>query len=177
MIKVRAMRMDDVDAVSTIRVRGWQATYAGIVPRSYLDAMSVEEDAFLRRTWLATAGNRVENLVATEDGVVTGWAALGPRAGEPREPGGGVACELYALYVRPDRIGTGTGRRLMSAVRSRAAELGHLRLEFWVLADNARARRFYARAGFSPDGAEQVEEYDGVPLRDLRYAGDTSAPA
>ncbi|MDX2643250.1 hypothetical protein PV341_06605 [Streptomyces sp. PA03-1a] len=49
MIKVRAMRMDDVDAVSTIRVRGRQAAYAGIVPRSYLDAMNVEEDAVLRR--------------------------------------------------------------------------------------------------------------------------------
>ncbi|MER5179052.1 GNAT family N-acetyltransferase [Streptomyces sp. NPDC002896] len=174
MIEVRAMDLDDIDAVSAVRVSSWRAAYAGIVPQSFLDAMSVEEDAAQRRQWFMAAGNRVENFVATEDGTVTGWAAIGPRAGEP---GGDAASELYALYVRPDRIGTGTGRRLMGVVRQRAAELGFRRLELWVLADNVRAQRFYARAGFSPDGPERFEEYDGIPLRDVRYTGDMRVPA
>ncbi|SFE01122.1 Acetyltransferase (GNAT) family protein [Actinacidiphila alni] len=62
------------------------------------------------------------------------------------------------------------GRALTAAACARAAELGHGRLLLWVLADNARGRRFYARAGFAPDGAETVHECDGVPLREVRYA-------
>lgn len=93
--------------------------------------------------------------------------SVAPRLGLPRLPV--VEWPEAALYVRPDRIGTGTGRRLMEAARSWAIERGYRRLELWVLADNVRARRFYASAGFSPDGTERVEEYDGVALRDLRY--------
>ncbi|MGI5140238.1 MULTISPECIES: N-acetyltransferase family protein [unclassified Streptomyces] len=174
MIEVRAMELSDIDAVSAVRVSGWRAAYAGIVPQSYLDAMSVKEDAAQRREWFKAAGNQVENLVATDVGTVTGWAAMGLRLGDPD---GGATGELYALYVRPDRIGTGMGRRLMEAVRSLADELGFRRLELWVLADNVRALRFYERAGFSPDGAERVEEYDGVPLRDVRYVGDVRLSA
>uniref|UniRef100_UPI0035324AA9 hypothetical protein n=1 Tax=Streptomyces castrisilvae TaxID=3033811 RepID=UPI0035324AA9 len=45
MTHVREMDEADIKAVSTIRVRGWQAAYADIVPRTYLDAMTVEGDA------------------------------------------------------------------------------------------------------------------------------------
>lgn len=170
-IEVRSMGLDDIDAVSAVRVSGWQAAYAGIVPQSYLDTMSIEKDAAQRRQH-TTAASQVENFVSTEDGVVTGWAAIGPRAGDAR----GEAAELYALYVRPDRIGTGVGRRLLEAARSWATERGYRGMELWVLADNVRARQFYARAGFWPDGMERVEEYDGVALRDLHYVGETNVP-
>jgi GNAT superfamily N-acetyltransferase len=99
-------------------------------------------------------------------GQVVGWAAFGPYRGEQE---GAADGELYALYVRPDRIGTGAGRALTSAVIDESARQGRRRLLLWVLADNVRARRFYAAAGFVPDGAEVIEEIQGVPLRELRY--------
>ncbi|MFZ3558956.1 GNAT family N-acetyltransferase [Streptomyces sp. BH055] len=169
MIEVRAMNLGDVDAVSALRVSGWRAAYAGIVPRSYLAAMSTEQDAARHRVRLAAPGNPVDNLVATDAGTVIGWAALGPLP----EPATG---ELHTLYVLPDRIGSGIGRILLDAVRSRCAARGFHRLDLWVLAANTRARHFYERAGFAPDGAERIETYDGVPLRDLRYAGPATAP-
>jgi RimJ/RimL family protein N-acetyltransferase len=33
---------------------------------------------------------------------------------------------------------------------------GYLSVTLWVLRDNRRARRFYERAGFAPDGASNV---------------------
>jgi len=167
------MTEDDVPAVSAIRVRGWQAAYAGIVPQDYLDAMDIAEDTARRREFLAGSAGRVRNLVAEEEpaapGPVVGWAAFGPYRGEQE---GTAVGELYALYVRPDRIGTGAGRALTAAVVAEATRQGRRRLLLWVLADNARARRFYAAAGFAPDGAETVDEIHGVPLRELRYARD-----
>ena len=39
----------------------------------------------------------------------------------------------------------------------------------WVLKGNARARRFYVRAGFRADGAEEPFEVDGVGVPEVRY--------
>jgi GNAT superfamily N-acetyltransferase len=172
MARIRVMTEDDVPAVSAIRVRGWQSAYAGIVPQNWLDAMDVAEDAARRREFLARSAGRVRNLVAVEPGEgsaeqVVGWAAFGPYRGQPETAADG---ELYALYVRPDRIGTGAGRALISAVIEQAGRLGQRRLLLWVLADNSRARRFYSRAGFAPDGSELTDTYGGVPLREVRYA-------
>lgn len=169
MTVVRVMTRDDIDAVAAIRVRGWQAAYAGIVPQAYLKAMDVGADAERRREWFDAGGSRVDNLVAADGGEVTGWAALGPYRGEPDDAEVG---ELYAIYVRPDRIGRGAGRALMDAVRARADERGFRSLRLWVLADNARALRFYERSGLAPDGTDQIEMYDGVLLKELRYATD-----
>ncbi|MFD3454658.1 GNAT family N-acetyltransferase [Streptomyces sp. NPDC058691] len=169
MTEVRAMAREDIDAVSAVRVSGWRAAYAGIVPQPYLDAMDAEADAERRRGWFDAGNGRVDNLVASDGDEVTGWAALGPYRGEQD---GGEVGELYAIYVRPDRIGRGDGRALMNAVRARAAERGFRRLRLWVLADNAPALRFYERAGFGPDGTDQIEMYDDVPLKELRYAAD-----
>ncbi len=42
----------------------------------------------------------------------------------------------------------------------------------WVLAGNARARRFYQRCGWSPDGVDQIVPIAGVDLGEVRYAID-----
>ena len=182
MVRIRVMTEADVPAVSAIKVRGWQAAYAGIVPQDYLDAMDEAEDADGRREVLARSAGRVHNLVAVADGaegsdggdgpadrdgsIVVGWAAFGPYRGERTDTETG---ELYAIYLRPERIGTGVGRALIAEVVRRSAELGRRRLALWVLADNARARRFYAAAGFVPDGAETTDLYAGAQLREVRY--------
>lgn len=168
------MRDADIPDVSRIRVRGWQWAYAGIVPQAFLDAMDPEEDAARRREFLAGSAGRVANLVAVADGTPVGWAAFGPYRGEPDTADDG---ELYALYVLPEHVGSGVGRALMAEVLRRSAQAGRGRLLLWVLAENARARRFYAAAGFAPDGAETVDDYDGAPLREVRYARGLQGPA
>jgi RimJ/RimL family protein N-acetyltransferase len=39
-----------------------------------------------------------------------------------------------------------------------------------VLKENVRARRFYERAGFRPDDAEEPFEVEGVAVPEVRYA-------
>jgi GNAT superfamily N-acetyltransferase len=78
-------------------------------------------------------------LVDEEDGEVQGFAALHDDW-------------LEHLYVDPARQGRGVGRRLLAAAQ--ALRPGGLRL--FVFTRNARARRFYERAGFV-----LVEQGDG----------------
>ncbi|WP_260610190.1 GNAT family N-acetyltransferase [Streptomyces sp. WAC06614] len=156
----------DVDAVSGIRVRGWQAAYVGLVPQAYLDGMTVEDDARLRRARCTDPGATACDLVADDGNGPLGWASYGPYRGEG-VPGG--VGELYALYVRPDVIGQGVGRTLLAAVQQRAVPAGFGSLALWVLRDNTRARRFYEAAGYTADGGEQSDDYDGVALTEVRY--------
>lgn len=45
----------------------------------------------------------------------------------------------------------------------------------WVLKGNVAARRFYERAGFGADGAEEAFEVDGVAAPEVRYRADLPA--
>ncbi|QLE76347.1 N-acetyltransferase [Streptomyces rectiverticillatus] len=163
------MTEDDVDAVAEIRVGGWRTAYAGLVPQGRLDAMDAAEDAARHRRFFRQDGGLQQvNLVAeTAGGDVVGWACYGPCRDADVTGGNG---ELYALYVRPDLIGTGAGRALCAAVIEGAAARGFHRLLLWVLEGNHRARAFYARAGFAPDGAGRPDDIDGTPVPEVRYA-------
>ena len=166
-LALRPMAEADIDAVAAIRVRGWQHAYAGLMPQSYLDAMNVADDAARRREHFARGGaDGPVNLVAEDAHSVVGWAAFGTSREDDAQPGD---CELYALYVRVERIGTGVGRALADAALSRAAAQGSRRMLLWVLTDNARARRFYERCGFAPDGSTQAWSVHGACVPEVRY--------
>jgi GNAT superfamily N-acetyltransferase len=162
------MTLADCDRVAEIRVRGWQHAYRGMMPQSYLDGLDVERDAERRREYLARADGAVVNLVAEDaGGEIVGWACHGPyREGEVLT----ADAELYAIYVHPDHLGRGAGRALLAELLTRCAAAGHGRLLLWVLKENVRARRFYERAGFRPDDAEEPFEVEGVAVPEVRYA-------
>lgn len=165
---VREMTESDIDAVATVRVRGWQNAYTGLMPQTYLDGLSVEEDAERRREFFSRGLGDVVNLVA-EDGTgeVVGWSCFGPYRDRDVPPGD---AELYALYVHPSLLGTGIGHALLDETRRRVAERGFPHLRLWVLEENRRARRFYERAGFAADGGAETHKVEGAAVPELRYA-------
>ena len=77
---------------------------------------------------------------------LVGFSVVGPN----RDPDAPAAQELFAIYTRAAWWGTGLGQRLWDAVRPGES------CSLWVLEDNARARGFYARNGFVPDGAREL---------------------
>jgi ribosomal protein S18 acetylase RimI-like enzyme len=181
----------DCDAVARIRIGGWRTAYRGIVPDSYLDALDVDRDADRHRARLARlaqeAGSGVAqetgsglaqetgsglDLVAEQDGRVVGWGCHGPyRDGEHRT----ADAELYALYVDPALRGRGIGRALLDTSVRACAAAGHPRMLLWVLKENVPARRFYERAGFRADGAQEPFETDGVAVPEVRYVRPLTA--
>ena len=92
-------------------------------------------------------------LVArTDDGAVVGFAFVVDEAVSPTWPG--VAVHVEDLSVAPHARGAGLGGRLMDAIHAHAAGR---EVRLFVLAQNARARRFYAREGF----VERVVQVSG----------------
>jgi GNAT superfamily N-acetyltransferase len=93
-----------------------------------------------------------ECWVALDAGAVVGMMSLTPGW-------------VDQLYVAPDRLGEGIGRRLLELAQSRADD----ELQLWTFQVNDRARRFYERNGFTA-----VEFTDGSTNQehepDVRYA-------
>ena len=154
----------DARAVAEVHVRTWQEAYRGIVPDAVLDALDVDERARSWDEWLVTPPPGVETFVAEDDddGTVIGFVNVGPdRDGEP-----GVG-ELNAIYLRAAGWGRGIGRALMDQAVAALRAAGHREAVLWVLAANARTRRFYEATGWAADGAEQ--ELEGLGLLEVRY--------
>ena len=116
-----------------------------------LDGLDVAERA---ERWVTILADRTSaTFLAALPGEVIGFASSGPC----RDPDPAHALELFAMYVRAAWHGTGVADRLLAAaVRDEPASL-------WVFEVNPRARGFYARHGFHPDGTRQVEPGTGVP--------------
>lgn len=158
----------DVPAIATVRIRSWQAGYRGLMPPDYLDALDPAAEA---ERW----GGRdlTGQHVAESDGRVVGWLSVGPYRADPGEDVPGPACgEIRAIYALPSAWGLGVGRALMAYGLEELRRQGLQPVLLWVIEGNDRARRFYAEAGFVPDGPVVGYEVGGVTLPEVRYRHD-----
>lgn len=195
-IDIRQGSAGDAAAITRVRRESWLAAYAGIIDRALIDRATATGGSAVRppsyrRTLVAVGGG---------DPAVIGYAAFGPErtvasavfppvtaadgqagatlpppaaAADALTPAGraGGTGELYALYVTPAWWSAGAGRALMGSVLTALRDTRYSRAVLWVLAENDRARRFYERAGFTPDGATNVLTGLGGVL-EVRYARD-----
>ncbi|MEP7101614.1 MAG: GNAT family N-acetyltransferase, partial [Burkholderiales bacterium] len=155
----------DAQAVAKIHVDAWRAAFVGIVPDDYLAALSVEQRFEMWRQ--AITDQAPELLVARLDGRVIGWVSFGPSRDKDAAAD---ASEIWAIYLDPSHVGNGVGRALWLHARKRLIERGFKSAMLWVLSGNARAIRFYERAGFTVDaGPPQRFTLGGRELEELRY--------
>lgn len=91
-----------------------------------------------------------EVRVAERDGQLVGYVKLGPPH-LPFEPRG-EAAELRQLYVLEEVKGQGIAHELMNWVIERARDRRADHLYLSVFTENHRARRFYEKYGFEPEG-------------------------
>jgi GNAT superfamily N-acetyltransferase len=165
-MKVRLATGADAQTIERVRVDAWRAAYRHAYPPEALDALPVDGERWRARLEVPPPG---WTTFVYEDGdVVVGFASVGPSRDED------AFGELYALYVEPDVWSTGVGRALIRAAEERLGGEYDAAL-LWVLEENPRARRFYERAGWAPDGARKAEERFGVRAPEIRYRKDFEA--
>jgi GNAT superfamily N-acetyltransferase len=187
-VVIRPASATDAAQIAAVRRDSWFAAYEGIIPHQIIDrATAPDGGAGVRQSFRIRPWQRMIAAVADQPGPparagehapgIVGFATFGPEQDVLDTPWphpvsadgtGGRTAELYALYVHPAWWSTGTGQALMDRVLAKVSAAGYLCLVLWVLADNARARRFYGLAGFAPDGAGHVlDDLGGVT--EIRY--------
>ena len=161
----------DARRVAQIHVQAWQAAYVGIVPDEHLASLSIDKRETMWRE--AIEKKTPELLVARVEDDVIGWVSFDASRdkGAPADAG-----EIWALYVDPAHWADGVGRALLQRAQQRLSDRGFTGISLWVLAENARAIRFYQAAGYTVDpGSAQVFELGGRSVQELRYALTTAA--
>lgn len=165
---VRPAVVEDADAIGRIHVASWQAAYVDTLPADFLRGLSVtgRQDGWRQ---LLACGDRTQRVLVVSDGTtVAGFGSVGVSRDPDAAPEVG---ELRSLYLDPPAWGHGLGRALHEAAVDALRRDGHPRATLWVLDGNHRARRFYERAGWEPDGATKLDRVaDGPPLDEVRYA-------
>jgi GNAT superfamily N-acetyltransferase len=151
----------DLSAVGVLHWRSRDAAYAGVLSAETLARVSADSLAawWTERWKWERETHRL--TVAEAGGTPVGFTYVGPS----ETPG---CAELYAIHVEPELVGTGVGRQLMANALVQLAEIGGDRAVLWVLTANERARRFYERGGWLPDGGTRVEAVNGEPVPQLR---------
>ena len=166
-MRIRDATVDDADAVALVHVHGWQWGYRGLLPDGYLRGLSPQRRAEQWRSWLLEPGRTRTHIAEADDGTCVGFAGAGPSRdpGAPDDTG-----EVYAIYVEERVAGTGVGTDLLRGAVAWLAGQGFARATLWVLDRNARARRFYEREGWAPDGATKSEPREDFMMDEVRYA-------
>lgn len=154
-VRIRQAMASEAETVARIQVRTWQTAYAHVFPSESLAALSVEQRAAQWREW--------PPLVAEVEGEIVGFASIGASRDDD------ASGELFAIYLDPTRWGTGVGRELIIGAELGLRDLGHEDAILWVLEDNPRARRFYERAAWRPDGGHRQIEILGLDVEEVRY--------
>jgi len=159
-VVVRVARADDAPGMAAVHVRSWQETYRGLMPDAVLD----RPDAAQRRErwWRSAVTEGAEGTqsiaVAEHAGSIVGIAS----AGVPRDEDATWPLEVFVLYLLADFHGSGAGARLLDAIVDDSPAA------LWVADGNARARAFYRKHGFRPDGS--VKDDGVAAIRMVRAA-------
>ncbi|MBR5428180.1 MAG: GNAT family N-acetyltransferase, partial [Clostridia bacterium] len=171
-----AVTDDDVRGKALVHYRAWHEAYAGTVPDSYLDKLTLEKCEEMAFRWR-------DNIIVAKDGDrVIGFAGFGDareKDGVASDAGNGESGagnvdhslrtdalplpdgELFALYVLPEYWGRGVGLALTDEAIRLLGTGRRVRLD--VLADNPRAIRFYEKYGFRRSGKSRAVDL-GAPL-------------
>jgi ribosomal protein S18 acetylase RimI-like enzyme len=164
---IRRAKPEDADAIAAVHVAAWRAAYAGLMPASYLNDLSVEKrSSFWHRS--LTEPNPGTLIVAQRQNAIAGFCFFGPSRdtdGSARETG-----EILSLNVHPQYWRKGIARGLCEFVLSEAPRRGWSAITLWVLKGNEPACRFYQTLGFLLDGIDRTETtLIGAPLNEVRY--------
>jgi GNAT superfamily N-acetyltransferase len=169
---VRPATPADAREMAEVIVASWRWAYREVLPADYLASLDPSVRGERIRASLADGASSMMAWVAVDQGCIVGAASSGPpledegHVAEPPPPDSG---ELYLLYVEPPSVGRGFGKALLDTATDGLRKQGFSTAFLWVLEGNARARRFYEKAGWAWDGttSSHMIECQNMPV--VRY--------
>jgi GNAT superfamily N-acetyltransferase len=169
-VNIRLASPSDAPTIASIHVRCWQYAYQDIVPDAVLNNLSVAAHEQLWRHSLEAPSPQRRTWIAHGESTILGFCSTGESADDDATT---EIAEVGAIYLEPNRIGTGVGRALFAHAVQDLRHRAFLTATLWVFRDNLRARRFYEVAGWRPD-AERIRPRGDAEVAEVRYRTDLS---
>ena len=109
-------------------------------------------------------------LIASDGDTVAGHVAFMPAVKHRWPVEDPSVAHLLQLFVRPAFWGGGIAARLHAAALGEAASRGYTSMRLFCAEAHARARRFYAREGWTTVGEARFEPGIALDIVELRRA-------
>jgi GNAT superfamily N-acetyltransferase len=138
-VVVRRAEPGDWEILRAVRLAALADT-----PSAFITTVA-EATAYPDQLWRDRIATSPHFLAEVDDGAV-GMTVLLERD---------ESLELVGVWVHPDTRGTGVIEALLDAAVAEAHDRGATELRLWVVDDNGRAERAYARYGFARTGGAQ----------------------
>ena len=152
-------KSDDINAIGKIYEKSWKFAYNGIIPKDYLDSISGDK-------WLPHFENgRMNSLVLIENNEFIGTSSYCKSRSEEFDGFG----EIVSIYLLPEYIGKGYGKKLFEVTLNELIKLGYKNIFLWVLEANTRARRFYEKQNFKLSDKSNYINIGGKNLKEVAY--------
>ena len=161
---VRPAELDDCDAIIAVTKAGFE-TYRSFAPDGWEPPGDMTGEGLGQRL----AVEHAYGVVAVEDDAVVGFGAF-ETARDPHPDGeliDGLA-HIWAVFVAPSHWGTGTATEVITALTDEMARRDYAEGRLFTPAGQVRARRFYAREGWTQRGEEFPVPMLGLDLVELR---------
>ena len=157
-MNIRQATLNDIPAIATLHVTGWQGAYGGLVDQDYLGNLTIEKRMADWTGWIKAG--ETQSFLAEIDSQPAGFITVGrtktpPPGSSPIRPS--HSGEIYALYLHPDCWRQGIGTALFHHGIERLKEQGHTSVCLWVLDGNKRGKAFYNKMGGQKLGGKMIE--------------------
>lgn len=146
-------------AISHIYEECWKFAYKDIIPQCYLDSIPDGH-------WVSNLDKEgMNSLIMIENDIFIGTAGYCKSRFSDFDGFG----EIVSIYLLPQYIGKGYGKKLVDAVINELSKLGYRDIFLWVLEENHRARKFYEKFGFVRSERYLDDNIGGKKLREVQY--------
>lgn len=158
-MKVERINVDNASGASHIYALSWKAAYNTIIPKDYLDNLSLER-------WTPLLKNSpFDGYIVEEDSTYVATSSISKGRDKLYSDWG----EIISIYVLPSYYHKGYGKFLLDYVMNKLFDKGYQKIYLWVLVENMVARSFYEKNGFSFNGDKAKIVIGGKELTELRY--------
>lgn len=154
----------DLPRLAELVLETWRRAYAGVVPPRFLADLDVRR---IRERWEHHLLVNEFSIVATVQSDVVGVCSGGAiRDAVGVQPTCG---EFYSINIDPRYWRRGLGALLLSNGVTSLQASGYRDAALWTMADNRRAKSFYASQGWFRDGGERTtSSLTGSPIHEIR---------
>ena len=160
---MRLAVVEDAKAISKLLISSWRFAYKDIMPDKLLAELSINK---WQKGWQEhLESTHTEVYVLLEKYEIIGVVELCSLKEKTNKYLNYL--EIPVIYLLPEKIGLGYGKRMMNTVLSLIENRKADGVALWVLEDNQRAKSFYNKFGFYFSGDTKI--FPAGDLREVLY--------